>query len=515
MAATPADLAAALVPGPETLTDWLVVLPVVWCLLSAAVLAALRRFTRLQGRAAIAALCLLVGLDAALVVRIAAEGPITMVMGRWLPPFGIAFTADMAGALLALVCALVALAVAVFALVEVGESERRYGFFPFLMMLMAGVTGAFLTGDVFNLYVWFEVLLISSFGLLALGSTPVRLDGTLKYGFLNLIATTLFLIAIGLLYATLGTLNMADIARRADVTAQTTPMVTIAALFTFAFAMKAAAFPLHFWLPAAYHTPRFAVSALFAAILTKVGIYALLRVLVMMLPAQAESLSFAIALMAAATMAIGAFGALAAPDLKRQLGYVVISGIGAMLAGIAVGGPGGIGGALFYALHSILVMAALYLLAGIAGSLFAEGASWRGLWTSHPLLGALALALFFSVSGLPPFSGFWPKVMLVKAALDIGAWWLAATLLLSGFLTMIALFRHVLLAWWRMPEDGARPVSAARLPHRTLWPLAALTAASLAVGLYPEPVLSTVQGAAAGLIDPAAYIASVFPGGTP
>ncbi len=281
--------------------------------------------------------------------------------------------------------ALVALAAGIFSLADINDSGRRYGFYPLLMLLMAGVSGAFLTGDIFNLYVWFEVLLISSFGLLVLGSERGQIDGTVKYGFLNLVATTLFLVATGFLYAVFGTLNMADIARKADELRVNAPLMTLVGLYVLAFGMKAAAFPLNFWLPASYHTPRVVVSALFAGLLTKVGIYALIRVTVMLFPIEREELSFVLALVGALTMMVGVLGALAQTDFRRILGYLVVSGIGSMLAGIAIGGPGGIGGAIFYALHSMLVMTGLYFASGIAMRLGADSsiATLAGLYRKH------------------------------------------------------------------------------------------------------------------------------------
>jgi len=436
-------------------------------------------------------------------------------MGRWLPPFGIAFTVDLTGALFALMAAVVALAGAIAAVTDINDSGRRYGFYPLLMLLMAGVSGAFLTGDIFNLYVWFEVLLISSFGLLVLGSEREQIDGAVKYGFLNLVATTLFLIATGYLYGIFGTLNMADIVVKAGELRDTAPLTTLMALLAFAFAMKAAAFPVNFWLPASYHTPRIVVSALFAGLLTKVGIYALIRVSVMLFPVERQELGFVIAVAGVLTMITGALGALAQTDTRRLLGYLVISGIGSMLAGIAVGGPGGIGGAVFYALHSMVVMTALYLAAGLAARLGGgfSLSSLAGLYTRHALFSALSLMLFFAVSGLPPFSGFWPKVMLVKSALDTGAWWLAAALLLTGFLTTIATARLFLLAYWR-PAGAGAPSGEVALPATLLVPLIALTAVSILIGLFPETLLGLVQKAALTLNEPSLYLNSVFPAGS-
>ncbi|MBB2699484.1 UNVERIFIED_ORG: multicomponent Na+:H+ antiporter subunit D [Rhizobium esperanzae] len=506
------DLAAALVTAPVPLGHWLAILPVAHCITLGAVLLMVRAYPRLQAWLAISGLAGLALMDAALLAKVAAEGPLTMVMGRWLPPFGIAFTVDLFGALTAFTAALAGLAGGIYALADIGESGRRYGFFPLLMLLMAGVTGAFLTGDVFNLYVWFEVLLISSFGLIILGSERQQIDGALKYAVLNLIATTLFLVGVGILYAIFGTLNMADIAGKASDIGGTAPLMSLASLFLLAFAMKAAAFPVNFWLPAAYHTPRITVSALFAGLLTKVGIYALVRVMVMLLPAERAELSLLIALAAAATILVGALGALAENDVRRLFGHVVISGIGNMLAGVALGNAGGIGGAVFYALHSMVLMTALYL---AAGEIARRGGGFclsdlGGLYRQSGGFAALSLVLFLAACGLPPFSGFWPKVMLVKASLDSGAWWLAAAILAGGFLTTIAFGRLFLLAYWRPAPMTLAP---SRPSWRTVLPIAALTVLTIGFGILPERLLALSQAAAAGLADPQAYLHSVFPEG--
>ena len=508
MASTPLDLAKVFVPDPAPET-WLVILPVVLCLVAGAVLAAIRRRIGLHAPLAIGALALLCILDAALLWRVAASGPMTMVMGRWLPPFGIAFTVDVFGAVLALTAALAALAGAVFALGDIDTGRRRYGFYPFLMFLMAGVSGAFLAGDIFNLYVWFEVLLISSFGMIVLGGEREQIDGAMKYGLLNLVGTTLFLIAVGYLYAVSGTLNMADIAARFARGSSDLPLMTLATLFLAAFAMKAAAFPVNFWLPASYHTPRITISALFAGLLTKVGVYAMFRVLVMLMPGPRETLAPLIGAVAVATMLTGALGAIAQSDLRRALGYWVISGIGIMLAGLAIGGAQAIAASVFYMLHSIIVMTALYFAVGFvalrSGGFDLKGGG--GLWASSPLLSAVMLCLLFSVAGLPPFSGFWPKAMLVDAALQGAHWIIAATILLSGFLITFAGGRIFLMCFWRPARTDFAP---ARIPGAALAALVLLTAATTLAGLWPEPVASLSRSAAAGLLDPAAYIGSVF-----
>jgi multicomponent Na+:H+ antiporter subunit D len=506
------DIAEAMVTAPVALADWLVVAPVALPILFAAVLLMLRQRTAWQPGLAIAGLAVILVADIALLYRVIDQGPVVMTMGRWLPPFGISFVADSLGVVLTATAALVTFVCAIYGVRDIDNSGRRYGFYTFMMAMLAGVSGSFLTGDVFNLYVWFEIFLIASFGLIILGSSARQLDGAVKYAVLNLVATTLFLLATGLLYGTFGTLNMADIARKAPELRDTAPLMTLAVLYLTAFGMKAAAFPLSFWLPASYHTPRIVVAALFGGLLTKVGIYALLRSLVMLFPEERGVLGDLIGWVAIATMLLGVAGALAQSDIRRVLGFIVVSGIGVMLAGIALGGQVGVTGTVVYAVHSMIVMAALYLLAGMMNQV---GGSYSlhklsGLYRSHPLMAAIALILVLAAAGLPPGSGLWPKVYLVKASLDAGAWMLAFAILLSGLLTTLALGRVFALSFWRDRDVEGAPVGvgSVRLGYGALLVLLVPT---LLIGLYPEPVIQIADEAARGLLDAGSYVGVVFP----
>lgn len=508
------DLSRAMVMVPTTPADWLVVGPVAIPIVTGALLLMVRHQTRLHGSLAVAGLFATLLCNIGLLARVLGEGPQVMTMGRWLPPFGISFAADALGASLALVATLVAVVCALFAANDIGTVGRRYGFYPFMMLMMAGVGGSFLTGDLFNLYVWFEVFLISSFGLLVLGSQHRQLDGATKYAILNLVGTTLFLISTALAYGIFGTLNMADIARKADGLRESAPLTTLAVLYLLAFGMKAAAFPVNFWLPASYHTPRIVTAALFGGVLTKVGVYALLRVMVLIFPPERALLSGLIAWVAAATMVIGIMGALAQSDLRRVLGFVVISGVGVMLAGLALGTPEGLAGTVFYAFHSMIAMTALYLLAGVMNSL-GGGYSLRslsGLYATHPLVAAFALILVLAAAGLPPASGLWPKVMLVRASLDSGLPWLAFAILATGLLTTLALGRVFILTVWR-PRVAEKPQGSA-MPQTGYLALAALCLPIVLMGVYPEPVIGVARQAADAILDAPAYIGSVFPGET-
>ncbi|WP_068317213.1 Na+/H+ antiporter subunit D [Polycladidibacter hongkongensis] len=519
---TGVDIAAAMITHPTAAADWLLVAPVLLCMVGGATTLILRKNVRIQPLVGISLLALLVLTNLGLFAHVWQNGVVTMVMGQWLPPFGIAFTADALGVTLALIASIVGLLAGIYAAGSIAASERRYGFYPFLFMLLCGVSGAFLTGDIFNLYVWFEVLLISSFGLLVLGNTTLQIDGALKYALLNLIGTTLFLIATGLLYGLLGTLNMADIALKSRALGDSGPLLGISALYFLAFAMKAAAFPVNFWLPASYHTPRIVVSALFAGLLTKVGVYALLRVLVLLLPAGHNWMHGLITVVAIVTMLTGVLGALAQADVRRTIGYLVISGIGSMLAGIAVGSEVALTGAIMYAVHSILAMTALFLIFGITGK---DRGTFNlrelgGMYRRAPLLSAATLILLFAAVGLPPFSGFWPKVLLVDGALAAGQGWLAGTILLASILTAITVGRIWIFAFWRGgPEgiaDGTQGVETGpeamplQVPFTAWLPLAVLIAMIFWLGLQPEGLMQLAETGAHTLLDPTAYVQSVF-----
>ena len=239
----------------------------------------------------------------------------------------------------------------------------------------------------------------------------------------------------------------------------------------------------------------------------------------MIFPVEREALSLLIAIAAVATMLTGVLGAIAQNDIRRAMGFLVISGIGVMLAGLSIGNPSAFAGAIFYGVHSMVVMTALYFAAGLGaryGGFHLTGAG--GIYVRNVALAGMTLMLFLSVAGLPPFSGFWPKAMLVKASIDIGAWWLAAAILVTGGLTAIAVGRIFALAYWRpapAPDGEAMPVETVRLPVGSIPILAALTALTMLAGLWPEPLIVLANTAAAGLADPAAYIQSVFPVGVP
>jgi multicomponent Na+:H+ antiporter subunit D len=506
---------ASLVP----LIDWLVVVPVLLPLLGAALLLIGLGRVLPPTLWAIIVTAVVAIADMVLLHRVMVSGPLAMTMGRWLPPFGISFVADTLGAALALTAGLVTLAALLYQANGPVEPVRHARFLALVLVLLAGAGGAFLTGDLFNLYVWFEVTLIASFGMLIFASMPLTMDAAVKYGILNFLATSLFLLALGLLYGALGTLNMADIV---GVAAKADPAVmgSIAALLLVAFGTKAAAFPVNGWLPASYHAPPAAISALLGGMLTKIGAYALLRTLILLLPAARDLLSPTLAFVAGATLLLAPLGAIADANLRRAIGYMLIGGIGAIIAGLALPSALGISGAVTYIINAMLAIAALYLVAGLIESRCGETDTRRmgGLYRADSWLSLLFLLLILTMAGIPPFLGFWPKWLLLQAAIfpaaGVGATAtvnptglaLAICLLLNALLTLIAGGRLWSRIFWRTAPGGsimsvASPGAVVPIAAATL-----LTALVVGAGLWPEPLLAIGKVAAAGLLDPRAYV---------
>ena len=493
------------------LTAWLVVWPVAIPLIGVALTVILWGRERAQTNIGVIAISLQLVSSIVLLQHVWENGPLAMAMGGWSAPFGIAFAADVLGAGLTVAASLVALLVLIYSLADTNADHRRAGFIPLILALMAGVAGAFLTADIFNLYVWFEVTLISSFGLMVLGGRREQLDGAVKYAFLNLLATTLLLIAIALLYGMTGTPSMADLTGKVAALPADSPIEFIALLFLLSLGMKAALFPLHFWLPAAYHTPLPAVSAIFAALLTKVGVYSLIRVFMLVFPDGADIAREAMIWVAVATMIVGALGALAESDIRRVVSFTVVSGVGVMVGGIAIGTEAALLGTTFYMIHSIIISAALFMATGMivragGGTRIADLA---GLYKGAPFLAVAFLLCGLSLAGVPPFAGFWPKVYLVQAGLEAGAYGIVAGILISGFLTLMLVGRIFALVFWRAAPEGA-PAVASDGGTVMKGTLGALTILTFVIGVYSAPVVNASGRAAAELFAPDAYIGVVL-----
>lgn len=440
-----------------------------------------------------------------------ADGPVAVQMGGWEAPFGITLFADILSAAMVVIAGIVAVAVIVYSRFDVTEDERRVGFHPLSHALLVGVCGAFLTGDIFNLYVWFEVMLIASFGLLVIGGRPDQIDAAVKYVGLNLVATLAFLTGVGILYGAAGTLNMADLHLVLADRQSETAVLASAALLLFAFGAKAAMFPVFAWLPASYHTPAFATSALFAALLTKVGVYALLRVFTIVYDGGGGFIQPILLIGAVLTMVIGVLGAAAQNDVRRILSFHIISQIGYMVLGLALFTPLAIIGAIFYLFHHIIVKANLFFVAGLiklkAGSEDLDKIG--GLLKASPFLAVLFLIPALSLAGIPPLSGFWAKFIIVQATLEARDWWVALAALAVGLITLFSMTKIWLAAFWKDHPDPTHEMTTV-MPRTMIGPIAVLAVMTVVIGLGAGPLYAVAEEAAITLLDPLAYVSVVL-----
>lgn len=469
---------------------------------------------KLQRIAGICSTAFLTITAALLLLEVQQHGILSAQAGNWPAPFGITLVADTFSALMLLATGLMGLSVTVYSLADADADQEARGYHPLLQVLLLGICGSFLTGDLFNLYVWFEVMLIASFVLLALGGKREQMEGAIKYVALNLIASALLLAGIGLLYGVTGTLNMAHLAIRLQEMPHTGTVPVIAALLFCAFSIKAAVFPFYFWLPASYHTPPFAVITIFSALLSKVGIYVLIRVFTLIFPQETVAGQPLILAAAGLTMLFGALGAIAQPELRRLLSFCVVSQIGYLLMGLGLMTPLALAGSIFFMLHIMAAKSALFLTSGIVARMTGTTVlkELGGLYKRYPLLAVLFLVPALSVAGIPPLSGFWGKLALVQAGLQSEQYLLVAMALGVSVLTLYYLVTAwIVLFWKNQPADAEKlhHLPAIRRGQMSI-PALLLALVSLAAGLLPEPLFRLCRIAAEQLLNNDAYIKAVL-----
>lgn len=378
------------------------------------------------------------------------NGTLTIQAGNWEAPFGITFVADTFAATLVLLTGISGLAVSVFSVGTILKARLKFGFLPVFHFLLLGINGAFLTGDIFNLFVWFEIIIISSFVLITLGGEKRQLEGAVKYFTLNIFASVIFLTAVAVLYGLTGSLNMADLSLKIAAIENRGLVEITAILFLIGFGIKAAIFPLYFWLPASYHTPPPAVSAIFGGLLTKVGVYALIRVFTLIFVGD-SFLETIILVIAGLTLFTGAIGALVQNNIAKMFSYLIICHIGYMVLGLGLYTEAALAGAIFYLIHDIIVKTNLFMVSGLIYRL--KGTfSMRdlgGIYAKYPLLSLLMIIPFFSLVGIPPLSGFWPKLALISESFKAGDYWLIAAVLFGTFITLFVIARMWADVFWK------------------------------------------------------------------
>lgn len=489
----------------------LFILFVIGPVVAAAVLAAFPRRRALQRLLSVVAIGVLWLLSLVGLFYVWSSGIVVLRMGNWPAPFGIILVADVLSMTMVGLNMTIALAVSLFSLPSIDTDRQDHFYFPLFFILLMGVNGAFLTGDLFNLFVFFEILLIASFALLVLGSEPDQLRETIKYLVINLIASTFFLVALAVTYRSLGTLNMADLALKMQAVPDSPMLTVLAMLFLFVFGSKAAIFPLYFWLPGPYFQPPAGMSAYFGGMLTKVGVYAIFRTFTLLFrhdPAVTHEL---LLVLAALSMLLGVFGALSQVDMKRILSYHIISQIGYLILGIGLLSRQALAGSLFFMVPYVLSKSALFLIAGAVQSVTGttQLKTIGGLQSHSWVLSGLFLIAALSLAGIPPLAGFFSKFIVLQAGVEGGRYSYAGIGLLGGLLTLASMLKIWNGVFWGQEQGERRPVALKLL----LPGIILLVVGIVLIGLFPGVLYSVAEVAAQQAYEPQAYIEAVLGAG--
>lgn len=447
-----------------------------------------------------------------LFTNVQSNGILTLNMGAWQAPFGIVLVIDYLSALMLIVTSIILFAISIFAIRYLPDDIPLARFYFFFFTLSMGVNGAFITGDVFNLYVWFEVMLISSFVLITIGKKKEQLEGGIKYLALNLIGSMLFLAGLGLLYGKTGTLNMAHLAEILQNDNQAVLMNTSVILFFVAFGIKAAIFPLFFWLPASYHTPNITITSLFAGLLTKVGVYTFIRFFTLFFVQDQIFWHNLILIVAGATMVTGGIAAASYYDTRRILSYHIISQIGYMIMGLGIFTPLAIAGSIYFTMHNMIAKTGTFLAVGMIAK--TKGTyqlkELGGLYKEKPLLAILFIIPAFALAGIPPLSGFFAKFTLIKAGFENESYLITTVALLTGLLTLYSMIKIWNEAFLKKQPENITLNRSMVLGWFDYIPLVVLALTSVLMGLFASTLFSYTFEAANQLIDPTFYIESVL-----
>ncbi len=466
---------------------------------------------------AVCAMLALVGIATLLLITSHQQGTQMYILGGWQPPFGIALIADRVSTTMVLLTSVLGLGAQLYACA--GDDNDGMFFHPLFMFQIMGINGAFLTGDIFNLFVFFEVLLIASYALLIHGGGKQKTKANVHYVILNLVGSSIFLFALGIIYGTVGSLNIADIANKVRLLGEHEQALakTGGLLLLVVFGLKAALLPLHFWLPKTYAAASAPVAALFA-IMTKVGVYSILRVHTVVFGEEAGALA-SIAIpwlwpLALLTIAFGAVGVLASPSLRLTAANLVIVSVGTLILAIAMQREAATSAALYYMVHSTLVTGALFLLADLIGKQRGKAEDRYVIARKMKHGKVIGIAFFIAaltVVGMPPLSGFVGKVLVLQAAQGMAEIaWVWPVILIAGLASLIAISRAGTTIFWR--HEGESTIDAP-LSKLRLLAVALLLSASPLMVIFGGPVTDYTNLAAAQLHDRAQSVDALLPGG--
>jgi multicomponent Na+:H+ antiporter subunit D len=486
-------------------------LSVVVPLIGAAICLVFSRWRAVQRIVSIGTLLGGVVMAAVILAGVESDGISAVQLGGWAAPVGISLVADLMAGLFLLVSMLTVLTVLIFAIGQ--DADSRQVFHPCYLVLTAGVAGSFLSGDLFNLFVCFEMMLIASYVLITLGATTEQVRSGMTYVVINLTASTLFVTAVAFVYGATGTLNFADLSVKFPQIPGNLQLA-IGLTLLVVFGVKAAIFPLFGWLPDSYPTAPTSITAVFAGLLTKVGVYAIIRTHTSL---GLDELGTFILVIAGLTMVIGVIGAIAQDDVKRILSFHIISQIGYMIMGLGLFTVAGVAGAVFYVLHQIPGKTVLFLVGGLVEHTTGTGILSRvgGLLRRAPVIAVAFLIPALSLGGIPPFAGFIAKLSLVVAGLEREAWIIVAVALFASILTMVSMTKIWAGVFWGEPDEtppipGAMEADRLRAPVLMTGATLATVGITLAIAVFAGPIFDMAERAATDLLDGTAYARAVM-----
>jgi multicomponent Na+:H+ antiporter subunit D len=492
----------------------LVALPLLIPLVGASLCILLGRSRPAQRAVSLVALTATTAVSVVLLVAADRDGPLVLQSGGWPAPIGITLVVDRLSGIMLTVGSLMLLAVLVFAIGQPGAERNHVGFQSTYLIMAAGVAGSFVVGDLFTLFVSFEMMLTASYVLLTLGGGREQVRSGMTYVVISLLASTLFITALALLYAATGTVNMADLAVKLDELPDGLG-AAFAVLLLVVFGIKAGLFPLFSWLPDSYPVAPVAVTAVFAGLLTKVGVYALIRTQTLLFGPEERPATLMLVL-AGLTMVIGILGAIAQDDVKRILSFNIVSHIGYMVMGLALFSVAGIAAAVFYTMHHIVAKTTLFLTGGLIEH--AGGSSQLSrlgnLARSAPVIALLFLVPALTLGGIPPFSGFVPKLGLIEAGFVQGEETIVVVSLVVSLLTVLSMMKIWLSAFWgevtEQPQGVVHRVGPLGGPLLMVGPTATLAAVSIAIAVAAGPLYALCERTAAELLDRDGYVRAVL-----
>lgn len=487
----------------------LIILPILIPLFTGIILIFFQKKIFLQKLISIISILVGIGLNIHIISIVKQDGIQTINLSNWEAPFGITLVSDMLSALLVLTTNIVALCCLLYSFINMDKDRESFFYYSIIQFLLVGVIGAFSTGDIFNLFVFFEVMLMSSYVLLVIGGTKIQLRETVKYILVNIISSGLFVATVAYLYSVVGTLNMAHISERISQVQEEGILTVIAVLFLIVFGLKGAIFPLFFWLPGSYYAAPIPVLALFGALLTKVGVYSIIRTFSLFFADLAFPFTL-ISVLSLITIVLGVVGALAYNDLKKIIIYNIIVAVGVILFGISVFSETSVSGSIYYLIHDMLIKCALFLLIGVI--IIVSGSNnlskISGLLKRYPILAWTYFLAALSLAGIPPLSGFVGKLLIIQGGLENKAYIGSFIVLFSSLFVLLSAMKIFIKAFWGKESP---PVSNEERPVKLLLlPSILLVVISFGMGIAADMLYPYISLAAETLLNPENYIHAVL-----